>query len=106
MINVFCGFGALVVGAVIYWIVCCIRSTKDPNVQNAAKLKMPINRYLLYKKLYDEYFDFMMEHGANSIASEQKFIEIFKQIKYPNEWRRYEEYRASNNSISQMIRDY
>lgn len=79
MINVFCGFGALVVGAVIYWIVCCIRSIKDPNVQNAAKLKMPINRYLLYKKLYDEYYDFMMEHGANSIASERKFIEIFKQ---------------------------
>ena len=35
----------------------------------------------------------MLEHGANSQASEKKFLEIFKQIDNPNEWRRYQAYR-------------
>lgn len=74
-----------------------IRALKDPDVQNASRLRMSVKRYRHYQRLYDEYHDFMMKHGVNSQASEKKFIEIFKRIDNPNEWRRYQAYRLEKH---------
>ena len=87
------GICAVVAGAIIYWLYGTIKAIKDPDVQIAANLRMSINRYRHYQHLYDEYQSFMLEHGANSRASERKYREIFKQINNQNEWRRYQTYR-------------
>lgn len=93
MTNVLFGVGAIVVGFLLYWLYLTIKAMKDPDVQAASSLRMSIKRYHLYKKIYDEYDEFMKVHGTNSAASEKKFAELFKQIPNPNEWRRYQEYR-------------
>ena len=91
--NLLYGLCALVVGAVLYWLYLTAKALKDPDVQIASNLRMSIKRYRHYQRLYDEYQAFMLEHGAHSQASEKKFLEIFKQIDNPNEWRRYQAYR-------------
>lgn len=87
------GLCAVVLVAILYWLFLTVKAMKDPDVQIASTLRMSITRYRHYQKLYDEYQEFMLKHGANSQASEKKFIEIFKQIDNPNEWRRYQAYR-------------
>lgn len=87
------GIAAVVIGAIIYWIFLTIKAMKDPDVQAASSLRMNINRFRHYQRLYDEYQYFMMEHGAHSVASERKFADILKQIDNPNEWHRYQDYR-------------
>ena len=91
--NFLYGLCALVVGAVLYWLYQTAKAMKDPDVQIASNLRMSIKRYRHYQRLYDEYQAFMLERGADSQASEKKFLEIFKQIDNPNEWRRYQAYR-------------
>lgn len=78
---------------------------KDPDVHIASNLRMSIKRYRLYQKLYDEYQEFILEHGIESQASEKKFVEIFKQIDNPNEWRRYQAFREQKqrNEYLQQI---
>ncbi len=91
--NLIYGIGAVVVGIILYWLYLTAKALKDPDVQIATDLRLSIKKYRHYQRLYDEYEDFMLKHGANSQASEKKFIEIFKQIDNPNEWRRYQAYR-------------
>lgn len=93
MVNVLFGVGAVVVGFLFLWLYLTVKAMKDPDVQAASSLHMSIKRYYLYKKIYDEYDEFMKVHGPASAASEKKFAELFKQIPNPNEWRRYQEYR-------------
>lgn len=91
--NILFGIGAVVLGAILYWLFLTAKALKDPDVQIASNLHMSVARYRHYQKLYDEYQEFMLKHGIHSQASEKKFIEIFKQINNPNEWRRYQAYR-------------
>lgn len=91
--NLIYGIGAVIVGIILYWLYLTAKAMKDPDVQIATDLRMSIKRFRHYQRLYDEYEDFILKHGANSQASEKKFIEIFKQIDNPNEWRRYQKYR-------------
>ena len=91
--NLLYGLCALAVGAILYWLYQTAKAMKDPDVHIASNLRMSIKRYRHYQRLYDEYDAFMLEHGADSQASEDKFLEIFKQIDNPNEWRRYQAYR-------------
>lgn len=101
------GLACVILGALVYWGILFFKALKNPDVQIASNLRMSVKRFRQYQKLYDEYFEFMQIHGANSVASQQKFIEIFKQIKNPNEWRRYQQYRASQSSIyDQMMKEY
>ena len=72
-----------------------VKAMRDPDVLIASDLKMSVKRYRLYQRIYDEYHDFMVQHGTDSPLSEQKFKELFKEIKNPNEWRRYQQYRSS-----------
>ena len=90
---VFCGIFTVLAFAILTWLAYSIKATKDPDVQMAAQLKIPLTRYRHYQRLYDEYQEFMKKNGAKSRASEEKFNEIFKQIDNPNEWRRYSAYR-------------
>lgn len=91
----------ILIGGLVGVVICfvamlvyhMIRAAKDPDVQAASDLRMSVTRYRHYRKLYDEYQDFMRVHGIHSAASEKKFMEIFKQIENPNEWRRYQDYR-------------
>ena len=87
------GLFALLAYLLIGWLVETIKAFKDPDVQAASSLGMSIMKYRHYQKLFDEYQEFMKEHGVNSRASEEKFNEIWKQIDNPNEWRRYSKYR-------------
>lgn len=91
--NFLYGIGAVVVGVIFYWLFLTAKAMRDPDVQIATDLRMSVKRYRHYQRLYDEYKDFMLQHGVNNQASEKKFIEIFKQIDNPNEWRRYQAYR-------------
>lgn len=93
MMNIIYGIGAVVVGIILYWLFLTAKAMRDPDVQIATDLRMSVKRYRHYQRLYDEYQDFILQHGANSQASERKFIEIFKQIDNPNEWQRYQAYR-------------
>lgn len=106
MTNIIFGLGAVVVGFILYWLYQTTKALIDPDVRIASELRIPINRYRLYKTLYNEYQAFMATHGANSLASERKFAEIFKQIKHPDEWRRYQNYRAQSVSICDLMKEY
>lgn len=79
------GLVAISIGFVGLLIYNIIKAMKDPDVQNAADLRMSIIRFRKYERLYDEYYAFMQEHGIHSAASEKKFKEIFNQIDNPNE---------------------
>lgn len=70
-----------------------VKAMKDPDVLAASDLRMSVKRYRVYQRIYDEYQAYMREHGADSPASERKFKELFKEVKNPNEWRRYQQYR-------------
>lgn len=91
--SILYGLCAVVGGVVLYWLYQTFKALKDPDVQIATDLRMSVKRYRHYQMLYDEYQEFMLKHGVNSAASEKKFVEIFKQIDNPNEWRRYQTYR-------------
>lgn len=104
-------YGIIGIVAVLFigWLYYSVKALKDPDVQAAADLRMSITRFHHYQKLYDEYDEFMRMHGANSAASERKFVEIFKQIDNPNEWRRYQEYRyqkAQEETMSEILKGY
>lgn len=92
MNPLFGGVIAVVSGAIVWWIVGTIKSTKDPDVQAASNLRMSVSRFRLYKRLWDEYQEYTKEHGIHSQESEEKFKEIFQQVPNPNEWRRFGQY--------------
>lgn len=96
------GLLAVVIAAVLYWFYQTIKAMKDPDVQIATSLRMSVKRYRHYQKLYDEYQAFMMEHGVHSSASEKKYLEIFRQINDPNEWRRYQQFREQHPDFSEF----
>lgn len=83
-----------------------VKAMKDPDVLAASDLRMSVKRYRVYQRIYDEYQAFMIEHGTDSPASERKFRELFKEVKNPNEWRRYQQYRynlyKNGNSVRIM----
>lgn len=91
-----CLFGG-VFSVLMYFLIFTftqwVKAMKDPDVLAASDLRMSVKRYRVYKRIYDEYQAFMREHGTDSPASERKFAELFKEVKNPNEWRRYQNYR-------------
>lgn len=91
--SILYGIIVAVIGAILYWLYLTAKAMKDPDVQIASNLRMSIKSYRRYQRLYDEYQAFMLQHGSNSQASEKKFLELFKHIDNPNEWRRYQAYR-------------
>lgn len=97
MRYVFGGIVALVAGAVIMLLVNIIKATKDPDVIAASNLRMNVRRYRKYRDWYDEHQRLMRLYGIDSREEQEYFRSFFKQIKNPNEWRRYQAFRFKNN---------
>jgi hypothetical protein len=74
-----------------------IKATKDPDVIVASNLKMDVRRYKQYREWYDEHQRLMSVYGIDSNEEQKFFLSFFKQIKNPNEWRRYQDYRYQEN---------
>ena len=91
--SIFSGVFSIFVYFLLASITYIIKAAKDPDVQAASNLGMSITRFRHYQRLWDEYQEYMKEHGIYSRESEEKFKEIYSQIKNPNEWRRYGQYR-------------
>lgn len=102
MKSILGGIIAIFAGGIIWWIIETIKAIKDPDVQAASNLRMSISRYRLYKRLWDEYQEYMKVHGINSKESEEKFKEIFKQVPNPNEWRRFGQYMEEKQRKEMM----
>lgn len=105
-ICLFSGLFFVIINFVIYWIQESIKAVKDPDVQAASDLRMSISRFRLYKRLWDEYQEYMEVHGTNSKESNEKFKEIFKQIPNPNEWRRFGDYMVAKQQEEMMNEIY
>lgn len=84
---------AIVAYAAIVIATNIIKATKDPDVITASDLRMDVRRYKQYREWYDEHQRLMREYGINSKEEQAYFLQFFKQIKNPNEWRRYQNYR-------------
>ncbi|WP_099465606.1 hypothetical protein [Parabacteroides provencensis] len=70
---------------VLFFIYNFIKSLSDPAVKEASDLRMSINHYRIYKKIFDE----QMECHKNGITPPNRTNEIPNM----NEWRRYGEYQ-------------
>lgn len=91
----------VVIVALISIITNIIKAMKDPDVQAASNLEIPIYRYRKYKEWYDEHQRLMQQYGVDSKEANAYFALFFKQIKYPNEWRKYQQSRYK--SISSIL---
>ena len=98
------GLVFVVIVALISIITNIIKTTKDPDVQLASDLKIPISRYRKYKEWYDEHQRLMQKYGIESKEANDYFMFFFKQIKYPNEWRKYQDsrYRSISDILNEM----
>lgn len=89
------GLGFVFVGFIGYWAYQTIKAMRDPDVQIATDLHMSIKRYRKYQRLYDAHWEVMMKYGTNSREAENFFAkEVYPNLPNPNEWRRYQYYRA------------
>lgn len=83
----------IVIVALVSIITNIIKATKDPDVIVASNLKMDVRRYKQYREWYDEHQRLISAYGIDSNEEQKFFLSFFKQIKNPNEWRRYQDYR-------------
>lgn len=93
LLGIFAGIFTVLAYFLLYAIGYSIKAIKDPDVQAASSLGMSITRFHHYQRLFDEWQECMDKNGIDSSASQKKFEEIFKQVKNPNEWRRYSDWR-------------
>ncbi|MEZ3466446.1 hypothetical protein [Muribaculum intestinale] len=70
--SILWGIGAILVGAVIFWVYESIKATKDPNVQAASKLRISISTYNRLKSL----FDAKLQDPFEDAISTKTFIEL------------------------------
>ena len=106
---IFSGLFAVIIYFLFFWIQESIKSSKDPDVQAASNLKIGINHYRLYKRLWDEYQEVLKIHGIHSSKTEEKFKELFKQIPNPDEWRRFSQYmeeKQRKEMMTEIYKDY
>ncbi|MEJ8768531.1 hypothetical protein [Prevotella sp. HCN-7019] len=97
------GIVFIVVITLITIITNIIKAKKDPDIQTASNLGIPINRYRKYKELYDEHQRLMLHYGIESKEANDYFSSSFKQIKYPNEWHKFQQsqYKSINNILKE-----
>lgn len=91
--------GGLVFVGIIFFlsiITNVIKATKDPDVKAASALGMNVMRYKQYQEWYDEHQRLMRTYGIDSKEEQEYFCNFFKQIKNPNEWRRYQKSRETS----------
>lgn len=87
--------GLVFIGIIVFLsiITNTIKAMKDPDVKQSSALGIDVRRYKQYRDWYDEHQRLMTVYGIESKEEQEYFITFFKQIKYPNEWRRYQDYR-------------
>lgn len=91
-----------VVGVIVVWLYFFFKALKDPDVQNAADSRMSIKRFKKYERLYNSYWDVMTKYGPNSPEADEYFDkQIWPQIDVPNEWRRYQYFRARKSKLEE-----
>ena len=57
-------------------------AAKDPDVQEASNLGIPVGRYRQYREWYDEHQRLMQQYGIESKEASAYFASFFRQIKY------------------------
>lgn len=92
------GLVFIVIVILLSIITNIIKATKDSDVRAASALGMDIRRYKKYQEWYDEHQRLMTVYGIDSKEEQEYFLNFFKQIKNPNEWRRYQDYRFQKSS--------
>lgn len=97
------GLVFIVIVALITIITNMVKAAKDPDVQEASNLGIPVGRYRQYREWYDEHQRLMQQYGIESKEASAYFASFFRQIKYPNEWRKYQQSRY--RSISDILND-
>lgn len=102
LINCVCWVAATVI---VLWLYELFKALKDPDVKNAADLRITIKRFKKYERLYDSYWDAMMKYGPNSPQADEYFDkQIWPQIDVPNEWRRYQNFRANQDKTHNSLK--
>lgn len=100
----------IIIGVIflLFFMYHSIKAAKDPNVKAASNLRMTINRFNLYTRLYDEHQDCLLKYGVESQEAQLKGVEILKQVPNMNEWRRYCDYRSRmmQEERQKMFKDY
>lgn len=86
-----------VIIVIAFFLIATLKGLKDPDVIVANKLKIPILRYRKYKEWYDEHQRLMGQYGVESKEANEYFDSFIQQVKYKNEWRRYQDYRYQEN---------
>ena len=76
---------AIAVYFILGWIYFAIKAFKDPDVQEASKLRMTVKNYHKYQSIYDE----EMTYLKTGKTPPNRYDEISNF----NEWRRYQQYR-------------
>ncbi|MCM1077777.1 MAG: hypothetical protein NC411_10505 [Bacteroides sp.] len=107
LISILWGVGFVVAWVLVMIVYNIIKASKDPDVKTATNLQMSITKYKKYQRLYDEHWDIMMKHGADSKEAEDFFrTKVYPNIENPNEWRRYENYRSELQRKEMMEQIY
>lgn len=71
---------------ILLWIINTIKAMKDPDVIEASRLRMTIDKYKYYKSISQEIQNIYSIYGINSDISYKKVNDIIKNIKNKNEW--------------------
>ncbi len=90
--------GLVFVGIIVLLLILMntIKAMKGPDVKAASALGMNVRRYKQYQEWYDEHLRLMRIYGIGSKEEQEYFYSFFKQIKNPNEWRRYQKSRETS----------
>ena len=95
------GFVFIAIVALITIVTNMFKAAKDPDVQAASNLGIPVGRFQQYREWYDEHQRLMQKYGIDSKEANEYFMSFLRQIKYPNEWRKYQQSRY--RSISDIL---
>lgn len=95
--------GIIFIGVIILIsiITNMFKAAKYPDVQAASNLGIPVGRFQQYRDWYDEHQRLMQKYGIDSKEANEYFMSFLRQIKYPNEWRKYQQSRY--RSISDIL---
>ena len=91
---------AIVAYFILGWIYFAIKAFKDPDVQEASKLRMSIKNFRKYRSIYDEEKTYLK---AGKTPPNR-----YDEISNFNEWRRYQKYRQelANKEYYESLPDF
>ena len=70
---------------ILGWIYFTVKALKDPDVQEASKLRMQVKNFRKYRSIYDEEMTYLKAGKTQPNR--------YEEISNFNEWRRYQQYR-------------